>query len=334
MTTRTTPQAVSRLGDSTYAGRPRRPSLVAAGLAAAGLIDAGLALTGRARPIVLVSGFWRSGTTWVQECLAESLDAKTIFEPLSPQEPRRRAVLERQFPGDEDALQAFIPGPSEETPMWNALEGACRGTRGGAFLLSCRRSVVESWRTAIIVKDVRLHHNLGPFHRRFRVPVVHVRRHPCAVVASLITADWHWSFSRVRLATLVPAASAFAAYDTDALARIAAYWAFVERRAFLDLQGQAWAYPLAYEKLIADPAKIFAEICAWLGRHQLRTPVFSRPAASIHPDAFIARAASSEPWRTVLSDEDVMRVEAIADALFPEWRATNPQTRVRWDAPS
>ncbi len=61
-------------------------------------------------PIVLVSGFWRSGTTWVQECLAESLGAKTIFEPLSPQEPRRRAFLASRFPADEDALQAFIPG--------------------------------------------------------------------------------------------------------------------------------------------------------------------------------------------------------------------------------
>ncbi len=325
MTKRKTTQAVSRLGDSTYAGRSRRPSRVAAGLATAGFIDAGLAHAGVAKPIVLVSGFWRSGTTWVQECLAESLGAKTIFEPLSPQEPRRRAFLASRFPGDEDALQAFIPGlMPEDASMWTALEGACRGAHGGAFLLSCRRSVAESWKTGIVVKDVRLHHNLAAFHRRFSIPIVHVRRHPCAVAASLIRADWHWSFSRVRLATLDPAARSLAAYDTDTLSRIAAYWAFVERRAFLDLQDQPWAYRLAYERLIADPARMFVDICAWLGRRQLRTPAFSRPAASIHPDAFSARTASSEAWRTILSDQEITRVEAIADALFPEWRATDP----------
>ena len=328
MNKRITTQAIFRLGDSTYAGRPRGRMAIASGLAAAGFIDAAQGLVGLSKPIVLVSGFWRSGTTWVQECLAESLGAKTIFEPLSPQEPRRRAVLECQFSGDEDALQAFIPGPFlDGAPVWHALGAACYGKRGGAFLLSCRRSVIESLRVAIIVKDVRMHQNLQAFHRRFAVPVVHVRRHPCAVVASLIAANWHWSFSRVRLATLDAALGALATYDTDALSRIAAYWSYMERCAFLQLQGETWAYAIDYESLVADPAAIFAELCAWLGRRQLHDPAFSRPAASIHPEVFAAKAGSSEPWRMVLSDVEIARVEAIADDLFPEWRSSSAANR-------
>lgn len=314
-----------RLGDETYAGRPRRPWAMAAGLAAAGLVDAGLGLSGLAGPVVVVSGFWRSGTTWLQECLAESLGAKTIFEPLSPQEPRRRAALARHFPGDEDALQAFIPGPwPDGAAEWRGFTAACRGLHGGAFLLSCRCGVAESARTAVVVKDVRLHRILAPVHRRLGVPVVHLRRHPCAVAASLVAADWHWSFARVRLARLVPEAPELAPHDTDALSRIAAYWAHVERQAAQALAGTAWGRVVAYEDLAADPGGVVAGLCAWLGRPQRAVPDFSRPAASIHPDAFAARTAAPEPWRATLSGAEAGRIEGIADALFPAWRGAVP----------
>ena len=333
MDERGTTRVPFRLGDATHAGRPRRPWAVAAGLAAAGLVDAGLGLSGLARPVVVVNGFWRSGTTWLQECLAESLGAKSIFEPLSPQEPRRRAALETRFPGDEDALQAFIPEPwPEGAADWRGFEAACRGLHGGAFLLSCRGSVAESARTGIVVKDVRLHRNLGPVHRRFGVPVIHLRRHPCAVAASLVAADWHWSFARVRLARLVPEAADLAPYDTDALSRIAAYWALVERDAARALAGQGWGRVVAYEDLVADPAAAVAGLCAWLGMRQRGTPDFSRPAASIHPAAFAARAAVPEPWRATLSAAEAARIAAIADAVFPEWRGGSPGSALRHEA--
>ncbi len=319
-------RAIFRLGDETRAGRPRRRSAIAAGLILSGVVDAALAGSGLSRPIVLVSGFWRSGTTWLQESLVEGLSAKSIFEPLSPQEPRRRAALQQHFPDDEDALQAFIPGPlPEASPVWRALDHACRGRVGGPFLLSCRGSVAEATRRAIVVKDVRLHHNLATFHRRFRMPVVHIRRHPCAVVASLRAADWHWSFSRVRLADLGPVPEDVLVYDTDDLSRMAAYWAFVESRASLSLTGQAWAQVLSYEALAADPAPVFAALCRRLGLRQRREVDFGRPAASIHPDRFTVRSTAREPgrepWRARLAEADIARIETIADAVFPAWRA-------------
>ena len=322
MTKRETTRTVFRLGDETYAGRPRRRAAIKAGLGVSGLVDAALGLSGLAKPVVLVSGFWRSGTTWLQECLVEGLDAKSIFEPLSPQEPRRRAALQDRFPGDEDALQAFIPGPFEDTsPVWPALDAACRGLHGGAFLLSCRRSVAEAARTAIVVKDVRLHSNLATFHRRLHVPVVHIRRHPCAVAASLLAADWHWNFSRTRLSRLDALPPAVLAHDTDALSRIAAYWALVERRASEALREQGWGQVLSYEEFAADPEPVFADLCRRLQLRQRRKPDFGRPAASIHPDAFSPRAGFREPWRSRLSAANVRQVENIADQVFPEWRA-------------
>lgn len=325
MDERGTTRTISRLGDLTVAGRTRHPWAVAAGVAAAGLVDAGWGLAGLARPAVVVNGFWRSGTTWLQECLTESLGAKSIFEPLSPQEPRRRAALEPRFPGDEDALQAFIPGPIPEgASEWRSFAAACHGLYGGTFLLSCRTRLSESARTAIVVKDVRLHRNLAGVHRRLGIPVVHLRRHPCAVAASLIAADWHWSFARVRLARLAPEAAALRPYDTDGLSRIAAYWAHVERQAARSLAGRAWGRTVAYEALVADPEAVVADLCDWLGLRRRGTPDFARPAASIHPDVFAARRAVSEPWRRTLSESEVQRVERIADAVFPEWRQGAP----------
>jgi hypothetical protein len=144
------------------------------------------------------------------------------------------------------------------------------------------------------------------------------------VVASLVAADWHWSFARVRLARLAPEAAALRPYDTDAVSRIAAYWAHVERQAAQALAGQAWGKAVAYEALAADPGAVVADLCDWLGLRRRGTPDFSRPAASVHPDVFAARAAAPEPWRRTLSEAEIRRVEEIADAVFPAWRQVDP----------
>ncbi len=110
MTQRETTRSIFRLGDETLDGRPRSKVAIAAGLGASGLVDAALGLSGLARPVVLVSGFWRSGTTWLQECLVEGLEAKSIFEPLSPQEPRRRAALHDRVPWRRGRAAGLHPG--------------------------------------------------------------------------------------------------------------------------------------------------------------------------------------------------------------------------------
>src|ERR1700744_1192686 len=52
---------------------------------------------GLSKPVLFVSGFWRSGTTWLQEYLASGFHAKTIFEPLSPLIEARDLMLREGF---------------------------------------------------------------------------------------------------------------------------------------------------------------------------------------------------------------------------------------------
>ena len=33
---------------------------------------------------LLINGFWRSGTTWLQQTFVDAMDAKSLFEPFSP----------------------------------------------------------------------------------------------------------------------------------------------------------------------------------------------------------------------------------------------------------
>ena len=313
-----------RLTDEAIAGKKRPASWVRMTVAAALAADRGLAALGVSRPVLLVSGFWRSGTTWLQECFAEGLGAKTVFEPLSPMEPLRRDMLEDAFP-TEDVLQAFVPGPDQDPAFWRFFEAAACGRTGSRFSLSCRRSLRESWRTRIVVKDVRLHRNLRAVHERCAVAVVHIRRHPCAVVASLRAADWHWNFERVSLLDwpLPPADPGFLREcDADGLSRLAAFWALHEREASSALRSQPWAYEMTYEALVEAPEQQIEIAGAKLRLRMARRATPERPSASIDPRAFASVATRrTDFWKAMLTPSEIGRIEHVVSTLYPTWRA-------------
>lgn len=331
--------AVSRLIHGTAGGVRRGPRRTALDNGLARAIDRSLGVLGAAKPLCLVSGFWRSGTTWMQECLGVALQAKTVFEPLSPMEPLRRMALRGRL-GDasEDVLQAIVPGPCpDDEAFWGYLKQACTGRLATTYLMSCRRDIAESFCRGTVVKDVRLQANLAEFHRRFRTPVVHVRRHPCAVVASLVAADWHWSFARVTLATLLPhiggavapdeRATIVARFDTDLVARIAAFWAVTERLAAEAIAGQPWGAIVFYEAFAATPESVLEAVCLSLGVKRVQPVDFAQPSASVSPEAFAAYGAPPpERWRAQLPASEIARICAIADAVFPGWNRVEPAT--------
>ena len=312
-----------RLTDETIDGIRRPASWVRMTIAGALVADRSLALLGLSRPVLVVSGFWRSGTTWLQESFAESLGAKTVFEPLSPMEPRRSRMLGGAF-ASEDILQSFVPGPSQEPAFWHLLAAAFHGKTGSRFSLSCRRSVWESFRTGIVVKDVRLHRNLRAVHDHFGVPIVHIRRHPCAVVASLRAANWHWSFTRVSLLDWpLPRAdlSLLRLCDTDAVSRLTAFWALHEREAASSLRDQPWACELTYEDTVQDAERQIRMAGVKLGLRMGRRVPSERSSASIDPTAFaLIPARRTDFWRTILTEREIGRIEDVVSAIYPEWR--------------
>lgn len=313
-----------RLTDETIDGKRRPAWWVTATVGCALTIDRGLAVLGMSRPILVVSGFWRSGTTWLQECLAEAFDAKTVFEPLSPMEPRRRVMLGATF-ATEDVAQAFVPGAGQSGAFWHAFEAAAYGHTGSRFSLSCRRNVRESFRTGVVVKDVRLHRNLLTVHERLHVPVVHIRRHPCAVIASLLAADWHWSFERISLLDCqLPQvdASLLRECDIDTASRLAAFWALHEREAASALKEKPWAHEMTYEAMVQAPQEQIEIARLQLGLGAARDAAVDRPSASIDPEAFDCVAQRRvDYWQTQLSEAEIKRIEHVVSAIYPPWRA-------------
>ena len=299
---------------------------VQARIATARLLDSLMAGAGLTKPVVFVSGFWRSGTTWLQESLAEALRAKTVFEPLSPLNSPRRAALAARFLDDEDAAQAFIPGPEDDLDkIWTVFDCAAASHGTDPFTLGCRWFVSESLRRTVVLKDVRSQRLLAPIHARYGVPVIHLRRHPCDVVSSLIRANWHWSFARVRLSALLPI-SALAEeadpnrFDQDEISRIAACWAWSERCAAESLADQDWARVITYEDMARDPESVLGSVCSAL-RLRPTTPVaFDRASATIEPREYKTRQTHAERWRQSLAKAEIDRVERIATAIYPAWR--------------
>ena len=153
--------------------------------------------------------------------------------------------------------------------------------------------------------------------------MIHVRRHSCAVVASLLAADWHWSFERVRLSEVLPAvADAIPReFDEDAVSRISACWALTEAHVARALHDKPWARLVTYEDAVENPSAMFRSLCLWTNRRQVRTAAFDRPSASIHPNVFTSPSRTHhDRWRRSLSEVRVARIEYVADRLYPSWR--------------
>ena len=281
----------------------------------AGYLDKAMAAAGLVKPIVLISGFWRSGTTWVQECIASAVGAKTVFEPLSPKIPARKKALEATGLHGDALLECAIPSSlNEDDAVWTYLDRAFNAVDTDVFGLTCRRSVRESLRHAIVVKCVRLQFNLTQVHLRYGLPVIHIQRRPVDAVTSLLRAHWYWTLNDVSLAEIFPERGAeLAPFDLNAVSRASAIWAITEREAFRSLAGQAWAKVVQYENMLVAPQETITSLCAFIRCKQRHRPETSLPSASnwgVRPDI-------ENSYATI--DNIVPLIQGIVDELFPEY---------------
>jgi hypothetical protein len=307
-------------------GRPEK--------AAARMLDLACARAGWPRPVALVTGFWRSGTTWLQETLAAALAAKTVFEPLSPRIPAYAELIKPLPLPSYAAREAFMPCLDVRPGQvdWRYLDDAFRGYCSGHFALLCRTRVRESLRRRVVVKCVRLQLSQTAVHRRYGVPIVHLRRHPCAVAASFKLARWAWDFEQARLADILlgvedgravllgPAlAEMVQRFDTDPVSRVAAYWALTEHYVQASLGGQPWARLLCYEEAVAAPEAVLADLGSFLGQ-PLRTSVQAGGDSPVTEATSrgLSGQARAQAWRHRLAPSEIDRILHIVAVIFPQ----------------
>lgn len=299
---------------------------------------------------LVVSGFWRSGTTWLQESLALLLGAKTVFEPFHFKVPAARALLSRSQPvvRSEPFLELHMPycGDRELSGELRSLfAGALRGTLAGRGTRLLRTDARECLRSRIVVKLVRGHLCLRAAQQTFGMPIIHVYRDPRGVVASVMQTGWDWLFDHLRLVEqlLEPRdgrAGAFEQWrdaieeydDKDKVARLAAYWAITERFLRDSLQASTASTAggclfLSYEDLCRRREDFLLETVARLGFATPATPgrraVLDRESLSTSESR---RGATLDDrilgWKKQLSAAqssliaDIARRFGLADRLF------------------
>ena len=209
---------------------------------------------------IILSGFWRSGTTWLQTALANAWDAKTIFEPLEP------SSLMPLYLDRSNEFGAFIPlNTNDFSPSdWRFLDAAFKGIspRRSGFNYLCRDSVMDAVKPRVVIKFVRSQFLLAQLKIRYRpIATVHISRHPFAVLQSLKKTSWKWNFSEVRFRDFYSNASDISEEmcwdlerlisldDAQAELKAAAFWAITEKhvRKVSDVNF------LVYEEIIGDP---------------------------------------------------------------------------------
>ncbi len=284
---------------------------------------------------LVVSGFWRSGTTWVQELLAGWLDAKTIFEPFHLYVPQTQGLFMKLGIASRspEFRELFVPyWPPNQLEKAEALlvhyRRALKSTLRGRAVRALRAGWAESWRRRIVVKLTRGQLSLAAAQKTFGFPLLHISRDPRAVVASVRMTDWAWLFDHLTPADLLLGggdgrAALFAGREAEiqaagnagAAGRIATYWAALESGLFESGPTGSTAR-LRYEDLLQSPEAALREALAQVGIDPPTSPLGERRQRASYSTSQGRRKLSTEErlyaWKTVLTPEEIGTITAIA----------------------
>ncbi len=288
---------------------------------------------------VVVSGFWRSGTTWLQESLAELLEAKTIFEPFHFSVPATKKLF--KYYGlakkSESFRELFIPYCAEQTLESQPLlhhyyERALRADLPGNAVRVLRKEVAECHRTRVVVKFTRGQFSLHAAQNTFGMPILHVSRDPRAIVASAKMTDWFWLFKHLSLKEQLleikdgrarffrPWADVIAEYDHDEISRLAAYWALTEKfLCAVFAERQARIAFVRYEELTRRKAQLMAELLERLGVNKARSASLRISDHDSFSTSQQRQGASTDEriagWKKALTRAEIAAIEAIVQRL-------------------
>jgi len=290
---------------------------------------------------VVIAGSGRSGTTWVQDTLAEANGLRTLFEPLNPAGvPAARKFAHRYLDADADdcELELFLGDvfSGAHRSLWTNYR--IRPNRFNFFKVGVSPAIHNAHKLArhyykyrhrrqggVIVKFIRANLMLPWIVRQFHVPLLFVTRHPCAVIASRLKlggSDWvsQEELDRYRsspdLVQLV-----LDEFNVDIngsfspVAALACVWC-IENLLPLRWADDAGYMVTAYEKLVVDDENEWERVISGLGLSQVPEIAHrAQPSQQVSNEmkGKVFSGSHMGKWRQVLTDDQVNDISLILD---------------------
>lgn len=151
-----------------------------------------------------VTGFWRSGTTWMMSAISEAIRGKSVFEPFHWKvEEYLDLIGESVHPpiNRRSYLKAYMPYCAdfrEEDKLWKFLQNTMVGGIQNEWIHR-GRSILFPASGRTVVKLVRGQLMQPAFQGGNLPALIHIRRDPRAVLASLLRHDWAWWMQTLSL---------------------------------------------------------------------------------------------------------------------------------------
>ena len=281
------------------------------------------ALSFRIKDRLLITGFWRSGTTWLQQSVQSLTSAHTVFEPFSP---ACGYVWDGFAKYDDDANHhIFMPvemsflAETDHDNLKRSFNGVA--PNGYGYILS--PNFGDVWSKNIIVKSTRLGFILPEILERHQVKTLHIRRHPAAVYCSMLNTNWSWQFPDVRFEKVyakhfgsAPMIGKLLDHDHSVVTRFAALWALSESRAqkAIDLN---LADLIRYEDLTQAPGSLSSYILDAQTPTAPKTETKNSPVTEDNRKDLSADQRAHD-WRDRISKTDLATLQEIVLKLAPE----------------
>jgi len=235
---------------------------------------------------IVIAGSGRSGTTWIQNSLAEILRYQPIFEPLNPNFVNEAKLLLGVEQGGEPVVYSPYLRANGLYPEWDTLlTQALTGNIRNYWTEKKRYTLLPK---GYITKFIRANFMLGYISNNYNPKIIFVMRHPCAVIFSRMRLNWQANKSNLFYQPeiiedyLRPYLSDIE-NENDPVGIHAIWWALEQLIALDELKKQNYFFT-HYEDILLSNKQKLDEIIHWIGKNNQHKYFTQRQEISISDD--------------------------------------------------